>query len=58
LFRKRSLLSAREGSAIRLSAVKAMAAMNTREARETLALVLDQESDEEVRSAIRAILVG
>ncbi|MDP2876106.1 MAG: HEAT repeat domain-containing protein, partial [Holophaga sp.] len=57
LFRKRSLLSAREGSAIRLSAVKALATLDTREARETLALVLDQESDEEVRSAIRVILV-
>ena len=57
LFRKRGLLNAREGSAIRLAAVKALATMDNREARETLALVLDQESDEEIRSAIRAILV-
>jgi HEAT repeat protein len=58
LFQRRSLLGAREGTAIRLAAVQALRDLGTREARETLARVLDQESDDDVRTAIRAALVG
>lgn len=58
LFKKRGILGSREGSAVRLAAVKALETLATREARETLALVLDQENDDDVRLAIRKVLVG
>ncbi len=57
LFKRRGFLSSREGTSIRLAAVKALEALGSREARETLALILDQENDDEIRIAIRKILV-
>ena len=43
---------------MRLAAAKSLAAINTREARETMALAMDQESQEDVRSVLRQYLVG
>ncbi len=58
LFRRKGILSSREGTAVRIAAVKAMEAMGTRESRETLALAMDLESDVEIRNSIRSILVN
>jgi len=58
LFRKKGLLSGREGAAVRIAAVKALEAIGTRESRESLALALDLESDAEIRQSIRQILVN
>ncbi|HNX95565.1 MAG TPA: HEAT repeat domain-containing protein [Holophaga sp.] len=58
LFRKKGFLGGRESTPMRLAAAKSLAAINTRESREALALVMDQESQEDVRSVIRQYLVG
>jgi HEAT repeat protein len=58
LFRKKGFLAGRESAAIRLAAAKSLAAINTREAREALALAMDQESQEDVRAVLRQYLVG
>ena len=58
LFKKKGFLGGREGTAIRLAAAKSLAAINTREAREAIALAMDQESQEDVRSVLRQYLVG
>ncbi|HNX31557.1 MAG TPA: HEAT repeat domain-containing protein [Holophaga sp.] len=58
LFRKKGFLGGRESTAMRLAAARSLAAINTRESREAIALALDQESHEEVRAVLRGYLVG
>jgi hypothetical protein len=58
LFRKKGFLGGRESTAIRLAAAKSLAAINTREAREAIAMAMDQESQEDVRTVLRQYLVG
>ncbi len=58
VFKKKGLLTRLEPVAIRLAAAKALAAIGTREAKEAMALVLEIESAEEVRSVLRQFLVG
>lgn len=58
LFKKKGLLGGRESTAVRLSAAKSLAAVNTREAREAIALALDMEPHEDVRSILRQFLVN
>lgn len=58
LFRKKGLLGGRESTAVRLTAAKSLAAVNTREAREAIALALDSEPHEDVRSILRQYLVS
>ena len=57
LFLKRGLFKGRESLGIRLAAARALAAFNTREARESMALALELESQEEVRAVLRQYLV-
>ena len=58
LFRKKGLLGGRESTAIRLEAARALARINTREAREAIALALDAEPHEDVKAVLRQYLVG
>ena len=58
MFKKKGFLGGRESTGIRLAAARALAAIPGREAREALALALDGEREEEVRSALRQFLVG
>ena len=58
LFKKKGFIGGRESTPMRLAAAKSLATINTRESREALALVMDQESQEDVRSVIRQYLVG
>lgn len=58
LFKKKGLFSGRESTGIRLAAAKSLATINTREAREAIALAMDQESQEDVRAVLRQYLVG
>jgi HEAT repeat protein len=58
LFRKKSFLGSRESTPMRLAAAKSLASLNTRESREALALVMDLESQEDVRTVIRQYLVA
>ena len=58
LFKKKGFLGGRESTAMRLAAAKSLAAINTREARETMALAMNQESQEEVRAVLRQYLVS
>ncbi len=58
LFRKKGLIGGRESTAMRLAAARSLAAINTREARETIALAMDSEPHEDVRAVLRQILVG
>jgi len=58
LFRKKGFLGGRESTAMRLAAARALAAINTREAREAIALAMDNEPHEDVRAVLRQILVG
>ena len=58
LFKKKGFLGGRESTAMRLAAAKSLAAINTRESREAIALAMDQESQEDVRAVLRQYLVG
>jgi HEAT repeat protein len=58
LFKKKGFLGGRESAAMRLAAAKSLAAINTREAREAIAIVMDLESQEDVRAVLRGYLVG
>ncbi len=58
LFKKKGFLGGRESTAMRLAAARSLAAIPTREAREAIALVMDQEPQEDVRSVLRQYLVG
>jgi HEAT repeat protein len=58
LFKKKGFLGGRETTAMRLAAAKSLAAINTRESREAIAMAMDQESQEDVRSVLRQYLVG
>jgi len=58
IFRKKGILGGRESTAMRLAAAKALSAINTREAREAIALAMDGEPHEEVRAVLRQYLVG
>jgi hypothetical protein len=58
VFRKKGLLGGRESTAMRLAAAKSLAAINTREAREAIALAMDGEPHEDVRAVLRQYLVG
>jgi HEAT repeat protein len=56
LFDKKGLFKGRETLGVRLAAARALAACNTRESREALALALEAESQEEVRTVLRHFL--
>jgi hypothetical protein len=43
---------------MRLAAAKSLSAINTREAREAIALAMDGEPHEDVRAVLRQYLVG
>jgi HEAT repeat protein len=58
LFKKKGFIGGRESTPMRLPAAKSLSIINTREPREALALVMDQESQEDVRAVIRQYLVG
>lgn len=58
LFKKKGFLGGKESTAMRLAAAKSLAAINTREAREAIAMAMDQESQEDVRAVLRQYLVG
>ncbi len=58
LFKKKGFLGGRESTAIRLAAAKSLAAINTRESREAIALAMDQEPHEEVRAVLRQYLIS
>ena len=58
LFKKKGFLGGRESAAMRLAAAKSLAEINTREAREAIAIVMDLESQEDVRAVLRGYLVG
>lgn len=57
LFQKKGLFKGREPLSLRLSAAQALAAINSREAREAMALALEAESQEEVRKVLKQFLV-
>ena len=57
LFEKKGLFKGRETLGVRLTAARALAGFNTREARESMALALETESSEEVRTILRQYLV-
>lgn len=58
VFKKKGLLTRLEPVGIRLAAAKGLAAIGTRESKEAMALALEIESAEEVRSVLRQFLVG
>jgi len=58
IFRKKGILGGRESTAMRLAAAKSLAAINTREAREAIALAMDGEPHEDVRAVLRQYMVG
>jgi len=58
LFKKKGFLGGRESTAMRLAAAKSLAAINTRESREAIAMAMDQEPHEDVRAVLRQFLVG
>jgi hypothetical protein len=58
VFRKKGILGGRESTAMRLAAAKSLSAINTREAREAIALAMDGEPHEDVRAVLRQYLVG
>ncbi|GEM_PF-1554188 len=57
LFQKKGLFKGREPLGIRIAAAKALAAQNTQEARESMALAMENESSEEVKAVLRQYLV-
>ena len=57
LFQKKGLFKARESLGLRLSAARALATLNTREARESMTMALESESQEEVRTVLKQFLV-
>ena len=57
LFVKKGLFKGRETLSLRLAAAQALAAINTREARESMALALENEPQEEVRTVLKQYLV-
>ncbi len=58
VFRKKGILGGRESTAMRLAAAKSLSAINTREAREAIALAMDGEPHEDVRAVLRQYLIG
>lgn len=58
MFKKKGFLGGKESTGMRLAAASALARINSREAREAMALILDGEKDEEVRVVLRQFLVG
>ncbi len=58
IFKKKGFLSGRESTGMRLASARALAAVPGREAREALTLALDEEKEDEVRSALRQFLVS
>jgi HEAT repeat protein len=57
LFQKKGLFKGREPIGIRIAAAKALAAQNTQEARETMAIAMETEPNEEVKAVLRQYLV-
>ena len=57
LFTKKGLFKGRETLGLRLAAARALAAINTREARESMALALENEPQDEVRAVLKQYLV-
>ena len=58
MFKKKGFLGGKESTGMRLAAAKALAGINSREAREAMAIILDGEKEEEVRSILRQFLVS
>lgn len=58
IFKKRGLLQGKESLGMRLAAARALAAIGNREAREAMALAIEDETREEVRSILRQFLVS
>jgi HEAT repeat protein len=58
VFQKKGLFKGRESLGMRLCAARALAAINTREARESMTLALESEPQEEVRAVLKQFLVG
>jgi hypothetical protein len=57
LFMKRGLFKGREPVSLRLAAARALAALNTQEARESMALAMGHEPNDEVKTVLRQYLV-
>jgi hypothetical protein len=57
LFVKRGLFKGREPVSLRLAAARALAALNTQEARETMAMAMGHEPNDEVKTVLRQYLV-
>jgi len=57
LFQKKGFLKGREPVGLRIAAARALAAQNTQEARECMALALEMENTEEVKAILRQSLV-
>ncbi|BDU71440.1 HEAT repeat domain-containing protein [Mesoterricola silvestris] len=57
LFQKKGLFKGREPVGIRIAAAKALAAMNTQEAREAMALAMENEPTDEVKAVLRQHLI-
>lgn len=58
MFKKKGFLGGRESTGMRLAAAKALSGINSREAREAMAIILDGEKEDEVRAVLRQFLVG
>ncbi|WP_306602232.1 HEAT repeat domain-containing protein [Geothrix sp. 21YS21S-2] len=57
LFQKKGLFKGREPVGIRIAAAKALAAMNSQEAREAMAMAMENEPTEEVKAVLRQYLI-
>ena len=57
LFQKKGLFKGREPAPLRLAAARALAALNTPEAREAMALAMESEPSEDVKTVLRQNLV-
>lgn len=57
LFQKKGLFKGREPVGIRIAAAKALAAMNSQEAREAMAMAMENEPTEEVKAVLRQFLI-
>ena len=57
LFQKKGLFKTRESVALRLAGARALAALNSQEAREAMALAMEGEPADEVRGVLRQYLV-
>lgn len=58
IFKKRGILQSKESLGVRLGAARALATIGTREAREAMAMAIEEETREEVRIVLRQFLVS